>query len=102
MNRVSNLNMNSPATILQVLPKLDTGGAERVVIEVAEALARSGARALIACEGGVLSQAALRAGAEILPLPLDTKSPIAIRRNATRLARLVKANNADSINPPSR
>jgi hypothetical protein len=29
-------------TILQVLPRLDTGGAERVVVEIAEMRARMG------------------------------------------------------------
>lgn len=94
--------MNKPATILQLVPKLDTGGAERVAIEIAEALTRAGHRALIACEGGVLTQAALRAGAELLPLPLDTKSPFAIRRNAGRIRRLVKTYEIDIVHAHSR
>jgi glycosyltransferase involved in cell wall biosynthesis len=94
--------MNKRATILQVLPKLDTGGAERVVVEIAEAVTRAGHRALIACDGGTLSQAALRAGAEIMPLKLDTKSPLAIRRNAGRLARIVKEHGVDIIHAHSR
>jgi len=94
--------MDQRATVLQVLPKLDTGGAERVAVEIAEALTGAGHRALIACEGGVLTQAALRAGAEILTLPLDTKSPLAIRRNAGKLARLIKAENVDIIHAHSR
>jgi glycosyltransferase involved in cell wall biosynthesis len=94
--------MNDRATILQVLPKLDTGGAERVVVEIAEALTRAGHRALIACEGGVLSQAALRAGAELIAVPLDTKSPFAMRRNAGRLARLIKKHKVDIIHAHSR
>ncbi len=94
--------MDRRATVLQVLPKLDTGGAERVAVEIAEALTGAGHRALIACDGGVLTQAALRAGAEILPLPLDTKSPVAIRRNADRLARMIKIQNVDIIHAHSR
>ena len=94
--------MVKQATILQVLPKLDTGGAERVAIEIAEGLTKAGHRALIACEGGVLSQAAQRAGAKIITLPLDTKSPFAMRRNARRLARLIKAESVDIIHAHSR
>jgi glycosyltransferase involved in cell wall biosynthesis len=90
------------ATVLQVLPKLDTGGSERVAIEIAEGLTGAGHRALITCDGGVLTQAALRAGAEILRLPLDTKSPLAIRRNAGQLARLIKAQNVDIVHAHSR
>jgi glycosyltransferase involved in cell wall biosynthesis len=94
--------MAKRATVLQVLPKLDTGGAERVAVEIAEALTAAGYRALIACESGALTQAALRAGAEILPLPLDTKSPLAIRRNAGRLARLIQIEDVDIIHAHSR
>jgi glycosyltransferase involved in cell wall biosynthesis len=76
--------------ILQVLPKLEIGGAERVVVEICEAITAAGHDALIACETGPLAQAALRAGAEIIDMPLDTKSPLALRRNARRLVKLIK------------
>lgn len=91
-----------PLTILQVVPKLDTGGAERVVVEIAEAIAASGHHALIACENGPLLQAALRAGADVIGLPLATKSPLAIRRNAGHLAKLIRARNVDLIHAHSR
>ena len=94
--------MDKRATVLQLVPKLDTGGAERVAIEIAEALTKAGHRALIACEGGVLTQSAIRAGAEILPVPLDTKSPFAMRRNASRLKRLIKIHKVDIVHAHSR
>jgi glycosyltransferase involved in cell wall biosynthesis len=89
-------------TILQVLPRLDTGGAERVVVEIAEVLTSLGHRALIACENGPLSQAALRAGADIVALPLATKSPFNMRRNAGRLERLIRDENIDLVHAHSR
>jgi glycosyltransferase involved in cell wall biosynthesis len=88
--------------ILHVLPKLDTGGAERVVVEIAEAITRAGQIALIACEPGPLAQAALRAGAEIIDMPLATKSPFAMRRNAGRLARLIRERRIDLVHAHSR
>ncbi len=91
-----------PITILQVLPKLDTGGAERVVIEICEAIHASGHKALIACEGGVLSPAARRAGAEIIELPLDTKSPFSMRRNAGRLKKLIVQRGVQLVHAHSR
>ena len=42
-------------TILQIIPRLDAGGAERTTIDVAAALVRAGARALVASEGGRLA-----------------------------------------------
>ncbi len=89
-------------TVLQVLPRLDTGGAERVVVEITEALSGLGHRALIACDGGPLAQVALRAGAELVPMPLATKSPFQMRRNAGRLARLIRDERVDLIHAHSR
>jgi glycosyltransferase involved in cell wall biosynthesis len=89
-------------TILQVLPRLDTGGAERVVVEITEALTANGHRALIACESGPLTQAALRAGGEIFELPLATKSPFNMRRNAGKLAALIKEQGVDLVHAHSR
>ena len=94
--------------MLQLVPKLDIGGAERVAVEIAEGLTRAGHRALIACEGNALhggsalTQAALRAGAEIIDLPLDTKSPLKMRRNAGRLKRLIREYNVDIVHAHSR
>ncbi len=94
--------LGRPCRILQVLPKLDTGGAERVVVEICAALAQAGHQPLIACANGPLSGAALRAGAEIVPLPLATKSPLALRRNAGLLARLIRDRDIDLVHAHSR
>jgi glycosyltransferase involved in cell wall biosynthesis len=91
-----------PGKILQVLPRLDTGGAERVVIEITEALTGLGHQTLIVCDGGILSAAAMRAGAEIVTLPMASKSPFTMRRNAARLAKLVREQNIDLIHAHSR
>ena len=94
--------IDRPFTILQVLPKLDTGGAERVAIEICEAIQNAGHKALIACEGGPLTNAALRTGAEIVTLPLDTKSPFALRRNARRLQNLIRDRRVSLVHAHSR
>ncbi|MDP4594184.1 MAG: hypothetical protein NWT00_06415, partial [Beijerinckiaceae bacterium] len=41
-------------TILQIIPELDAGGAERTTIDIAAALTDAGARALVASQGGRL------------------------------------------------
>lgn len=38
-------------TILQVVPRLDSGGSEQATVEVTEALTRAGAKAIVATEG---------------------------------------------------
>lgn len=40
------------ARVLQIIPELDAGGAERTTVDVAGGLAAVGARALVATEGG--------------------------------------------------
>src|SRR4051794_16967242 len=39
-------------TVLQILPRLDAGGAERTTLDVAAAIVQAGGRALVACDGG--------------------------------------------------
>ena len=49
-------------TVLQAIPSLDTGGAERTAIDIAAALAARGDRALVASEGGRLEGELAAAG----------------------------------------
>lgn len=60
--------------MLQIVPKLGTGGAERSAIEIAEALTQAGHRALILAEAGPWSAWAKRVGAELIELPIGAKS----------------------------
>lgn len=89
-------------TILQVVPRLDTGGSEQAAIEIAEALTRAGARALVATEGGRMANAVTQAGGEIVRLPVASKNPFTILANAKRLERLVKERHADLVHARSR
>ena len=72
-------------TILQVVPRLDAGGSELATIEIAQALSRVGARALVATEGGGMAEEVARAGGEIVTLPVASKSPFTILANIGRL-----------------
>ena len=55
-------------TILQIIPRLDMGGAERSVVEIAAAVGRAGGRALVLAEPGRLAPEVIAAGGEILPI----------------------------------
>ncbi len=89
-------------TILQVVPRLETGGSEQSTIEMAEALIRAGARALVATEGGRMASAVTRAGGEIIELPMASKSPVTMLANARRLAKLVETRNISLLHARSR
>ena len=56
--------------MLQVVPSLETGGAERTTIDIAAALAAAGDRALVASEGGRLEAELAAAGGELVRMPV--------------------------------
>ena len=78
-------------TILQIVPRLDAGGAERSTLEIAGAIVRAGGRALVATAGGRLAPEIEKAGGEIVELPVHSKNPAVIWNNGGRLARLAAA-----------
>ncbi|UPY35546.1 glycosyltransferase family 4 protein [Sediminicoccus sp. KRV36] len=94
--------MSSPPAILQVLPRLDAGGVERGTLEIAEAIQAAGYRALVASAGGRLVPALEALGARHISLPLATKSPLGIWRNAGALAGLVRAEGIAILHARSR
>src|SRR3990170_2271284 len=89
-------------TILQAVPRLDTGGSEQAAVEIAEALARAGAFALVATEGGRMATAITEAGGEIVPLPMASKNPFTLLANARRLTRLIEERGVDLVHARSR
>lgn len=88
--------------VLQVLPALGGGGVERGTIEVTEAIARAGGRPLVASAGGPLTASVERAGGRNIALPLTTKSPFQILRNATHLAETIRRERVDIVHARSR
>ncbi len=89
-------------TILQVIPRMRAGGAELGCLQVAEALIRSGHRAIVASEGGRLAEQLVEIGGKHVVLPLATKNPYQMLRNATALAALIRSEKADIIHARSR
>lgn len=89
-------------TVLQLVPSLDTGGAERTAVDIAAALVAAGARALVATAGGRLVPELQQAGAEWLPFPASTKNPVRIVWNAERIRRLIGAERVDIVHARSR
>ena len=89
-------------TILQIIPRLDTGGAELSAIEITEALVGVGARALVATEGGRMAGRIGAAGGEIVPFPAGTKNPVRMLANAAALGRLIRAEDVALVHARSR
>jgi glycosyltransferase involved in cell wall biosynthesis len=88
--------------ILQVLPSLVTGGAERGTIDIAAALSRAGATALVASSGGPMARELERWQARHLTLPLASKNPVVMARNVLRLERVIRDYGVDIVHARSR
>ncbi|KDM67108.1 glycosyltransferase family 4 protein [Acidiphilium sp. JA12-A1] len=92
----------SDYAILQVLPRLETGGVEQVVVELTEAVARTGARAFVASQSGRLVRAVERAGGRHVEIDLESRNPLKILAAARRLARLIRAERISLVHAHSR
>jgi glycosyltransferase involved in cell wall biosynthesis len=89
-------------TILQIIPELDTGGAELSTVEIAGAIVRAGGRALVLSEGGRLARFITDAGGEFIPFPAATKNPLHILWNARNIAKLIEEEDVDLVHARSR
>lgn len=88
--------------VLQVLPHAGAGGVAEEALQIAAALAADGATALVASAGGPRAQEMEAAGARHIRLPLDSKNPARLWRNARALADLAAAWDADIVHARSR
>ncbi|MBM6596164.1 glycosyltransferase family 4 protein [Microvirga pudoricolor] len=89
-------------TILQIIPELEAGGAERTAVDVAEGLTEAGARALVATEGGRLVGELQAKGGVWVPFPAATKNPFSMALNVRRLARICHKEKVELVHARSR
>lgn len=91
------------AAILQVIPHLGAGGAERTTIEVAEALKAAGAIPIVASVGGRLEGELGRVGGELIRIDsLATKNPLQVWLNAGVIATIARERGVKLIHARSR
>jgi glycosyltransferase involved in cell wall biosynthesis len=89
-------------SVLQIIPSLDAGGAERTTLDIAGALAEAGGRALVATSGGRLVSELQARGGIWIPFPADAKSPAAMAWNVSRLVRLIRSERPAIVHARSR
>jgi glycosyltransferase involved in cell wall biosynthesis len=89
-------------TVLQVVPSLEVGGAERATVDVATALVAAGHRALVISSGGAMVERLVSAGAEHFESTIGSKNPWNILRNRARIIDFVKGHNVDIVHARSR
>jgi glycosyltransferase involved in cell wall biosynthesis len=91
-----------PPRVLQVLPRLVSGGVERGTIEISAALVAAGWGSYVASAGGKMMHELTRHGATHITLPLASKNPLVMRGNIARLATLIEEHDIDIVHARSR
>ena len=89
-------------TILQIIPDLAAGGAERTTVEMSEAITAAGGRALVISQGGRLEPALAKAGGELIKMKVASKNPVTIRRNAKAIEKIIAERGVTLIHARSR
>lgn len=70
-------------TVVQLVPGLDSGGAERSTLEIAAALVRAGHRSFVISGGGRLVEQLEHEGSRHIKVPIGNKRPWTLRHIAT-------------------
>ena len=88
--------------ILQVVPHLETGGAELSTLEMVDALSKAGGQALVVSEGGRMAGDVERLGGELVHMSVATKNPVQMFRNKQLLEQLIIERNVLLLHARSR
>ena len=89
------------ATVLQIVPALVDKPAAWAVVNIAAALLRSGARAMVAGGSGMLVGQLQALGGEWVRFPSTTLNPIKLRSNAHALSELIAGERIDIVHAHS-
>ena len=89
-------------TLLQVVPELETGGAEQTTIDVARAVIAAGGKALVATRGGRMAARLEADGGRLAQMPVQSKNPLVMLGNAARLVDLIRTENVSLVHARSR
>ncbi len=89
-------------TLLQVVPELETGGAEQTTLDVARAVIDAGGRALVATRGGRMTARLEADGARLAQMPVQSKNPLVMLGNAARLVDLIRREKVSLVHARSR
>jgi len=89
-------------TLLQVVPELETGGAEQTTIDVARAVIQAGGQALVATRGGRMTARLVTDGGRLAQMPVHTKNPLTMLGNAARLVDLIRREKVSVVHVRSR
>ena len=87
---------------MQIIPRLDTGGAELSAIEINSAVVAAGGRSIVVTEGGRMADGVIEGGGELQIMRTGTKNPFRILRNVSNIRLVAMLEGVDLIHARSR
>lgn len=96
------MNQDKPLKVMQVLPSLISGGVETGTIDIASALIKAGHRAIVVSSGGQMVSQLEQMGAEHITLPVHSKNPFIMWKNARTIKQLISDEQIDIVHARSR
>lgn len=90
------------STVLQIIPHMGAGGAEQACVDIAAGLVAAGHRAVVVSNGGSRVAEILAVGGEHITMPVHTKNPIKIWKNALWLAGFIRDRKVNVVHARSR
>lgn len=103
MKKIKNTKAVDGLKILQVLPRVNSGGVERGAIDVSWFINKIPPHtSIIASAGGSLETEIARKKINHIKLPLDSKNPFVIFLNSLRLYKVIKENEINIVHARSR
>ena len=88
--------------ILQIIPNMEIGGAERTVIEITNFLKEKKILPLVLTSGGKLINDLEKANIEVIKLPIDKKNPYSIIKNFFIFIKIFREKEIDLVHVRSR
>ncbi len=88
--------------VMQVVPRLNSGGVEQGVIDLNAAICRAGAVSIVVSAGGLRVHEITKAGGIHIQMPVQSKNPFVILSNARKLRKLIREHNVDIVHACSR
>ena len=89
-------------TVLQVIPELETGGAERTTVDIAKAVIDAGGRSIVVSHGGRLLNELDEIGATHITLPVHSKNPLTMWSNIRQLSKIIREHEVTIVHARSR
>ncbi len=95
-------HLESKPSILQIIPKLVSGGAEKTTLDIGRAIVAKNWNSFVISQGGRMVDELEEAGSTHITLPVASKNPIRIIRNAMQIIRIIRSRNISIIHARSR